>query len=372
MSSTFSTWQPNCPTGFHSIGQAGSATKSPPSLNEIICIADQCLETCSPDSNLFKTTDASVWSVKNDTTTAYVSGCNRMTATLAPKPNAFHCLKQDCLRFDPYTTTTPTTTTTTTPYPPNGVHLALGYSITSMSAGWQTMENTSKPFTNSIVEYALSPDWLGHAGTSFAIGDVRSFTADPGRTWYSHTVIMTDLKPSTRYYYRVGSNSTLSPVSWSSIFSFESAVDVATLTTTSHVPQKHLIIGDLGSACAFSMCPKCNCSTTVCDATKCNSHANGSDTFTKGLEGGLVRAVQDADMILHVGDYGYNLDDDDGKVGDQFMRNVEQLAAYVPYMAGIGNHEGNLKKKKKSFKNNNLFETKIRNKSNLFHKFFLI
>ena len=104
------------------------------------------------------------------------------------------------------------------------------------------------------------------------------------------------------------------------------------------------------SACAFSMCPKCNCSTTVCDATKCNSHANGSDTFTKGLEGGLVRAVQDADMILHVGDYGYNLDDDDGKVGDQFMRNVEQLAAYVPYMAGIGNHEGNFLKKKKKKK----------------------
>ena len=31
--------------------------------------------------------------------------------------------------------------------------------------------------------------------------------------------------------------------------------------------------------------------------------------------------------------------DDDGRVGDQFFRNVEQIAAYVPYMVSIGNHE---------------------------------
>ena len=42
---------------------------------------------------------------------------------------------------------------------------------------------------------------------------------------------------------------------------------------------------------------------------------------------------------MHCGTQGYNLDDDGGKIGDQFMRNIEQIAAYVPYMAGIGNHE---------------------------------
>ena len=34
-----------------------------------------------------------------------------------------------------------------------------------------------------------------------------------------------------------------------------------------------------------------------------------------------------------------NMGDDDGRVGDQFFRNVEQVAAYVPYMVSIGNHE---------------------------------
>jgi hypothetical protein len=35
----------------------------------------------------------------------------------------------------------------------------------------------------------------------------------------------------------------------------------------------------------------------------------------------------------------YNLADNDGKTGDQFMRNIEQLAAHVPYMVNHGNHE---------------------------------
>ena len=37
-------------------------------------------------------------------------------------------------------------------------------------------------------------------------------------------------------------------------------------------------------------------------------------------------------MMLHVGDFGYNMETYFGLVGDQFMRNIEQLAASVPYM----------------------------------------
>jgi len=40
------------------------------------------------------------------------------------------------------------------------------------------------------------------------------------------------------------------------------------------------------------------------------------------------------------GDFAYNLDSNDALVGDQFMRQIEPIAAYVPYMTTVGNHEG--------------------------------
>lgn len=43
--------------------------------------------------------------------------------------------------------------------------------------------------------------------------------------------------------------------------------------------------------------------------------------------------------VLHAGDIAYNLDSDDGNVGDVFMRKLQAIAAYVPYMVAPGNHE---------------------------------
>ena len=45
------------------------------------------------------------------------------------------------------------------------------------------------------------------------------------------------------------------------------------------------------------------------------------------------------DMILHVGDFAYDMNDDNGTRGDEFMRQIEPIAAYVPYMTCPGNHE---------------------------------
>ena len=44
-------------------------------------------------------------------------------------------------------------------------------------------------------------------------------------------------------------------------------------------------------------------------------------------------------MILHLGDFAYNFNDDKGVMGDIFMRNIEPIAAQVPYMVSVGNHE---------------------------------
>ena len=45
------------------------------------------------------------------------------------------------------------------------------------------------------------------------------------------------------------------------------------------------------------------------------------------------------DAVLHIGDFAYNLYSDNGKVGDQFGREKEPIAANYPYMTLPGNHE---------------------------------
>ena len=44
-------------------------------------------------------------------------------------------------------------------------------------------------------------------------------------------------------------------------------------------------------------------------------------------------------MIIHVGDFAYNMATDNGRVGNEFMKQIEPIAAYVPYMTCVGNHE---------------------------------
>lgn len=45
------------------------------------------------------------------------------------------------------------------------------------------------------------------------------------------------------------------------------------------------------------------------------------------------------DAIIHVGDFAYDMDSENAEIGDQYMRQIETLAAYVPYMVCVGNHE---------------------------------
>lgn len=45
------------------------------------------------------------------------------------------------------------------------------------------------------------------------------------------------------------------------------------------------------------------------------------------------------DAIIHVGDFAYDMNSQNSLVGDQFMRQIETIAAYVPYMVVPGNHE---------------------------------
>lgn len=65
-----------------------------------------------------------------------------------------------------------------------------------------------------------------------------------------------------------------------------------------------------------------------------------------GVEGGhsLPFLIEDFkqglfDLLVHVGDIGYDLHTDSGRVGDTFMRQLEPIVAHVPYLVIAGNHE---------------------------------
>jgi hypothetical protein len=56
---------------------------------------------------------------------------------------------------------------------------------------------------------------------------------------------------------------------WSDVFNFKSQVDPTTLAA--HLPQLHVIFGDMGSADAFTLCSTCSGKSTVCDKKTCST-----------------------------------------------------------------------------------------------------
>lgn len=112
-------------------------------------------------------------------------------------------------------------------------------------------------------------------------------------------VTLSNLKANTRYVYHCGSL-----LGWSALYWF-------------HTPPDHevwspniVIYGDLG-----------------------NENAQSLPRLQEEIQQGNI------DAVLHVGDFAYDMHSSDGTVGDEFMRQVEAIAAYVPYMVVPGNHE---------------------------------
>lgn len=110
-------------------------------------------------------------------------------------------------------------------------------------------------------------------------------------------VTLSNLLPLQTYSYRCGSDE-----GWSRVFTFKSAA------ANSDWAPELAIFGDLGVENAQSL-PR------------------------------LQQELHRYDAIIHNGDFAYDMDSQNGKVGDQFMRDLESIAATVPYMVCAGNHE---------------------------------
>ncbi|XP_003740287.1 acid phosphatase type 7 [Galendromus occidentalis] len=183
-------------------------------------------------------------------------------------------------------------------YPqPEQIHLSLGADETQMIVTWVTQA----PTNHSVVEYGLS----GGSGLKFTrrASGYSTLYQDFGserRKLYIHRAVLKKLIPGAMYYYHCGD-----PLDgWSAVYWFRA------LPNDANFKPSFLIYGDMG-----------------------NKNGRAIALLQSEVQNGK------ADIVLHVGDLAYDMADDNGRRGDEFMRQIEPIAAYVPYQVCPGNHE---------------------------------
>uniref|UniRef100_A0A6B2L5Y2 Purple acid phosphatase n=1 Tax=Arcella intermedia TaxID=1963864 RepID=A0A6B2L5Y2_9EUKA len=183
---------------------------------------------------------------------------------------------------------------------PQQLHLSLTNNPTEMVITWISRDKDEP----SIVQYGLSADSL----TSSQQGTIFTYNAGIDG-WYGwiHRATLGDLKTATRYYYRVGM-----PNSWSDVFSFKTA---PALSDPSYNKQVVALLADQG-------------------------------TYPKSWEliDLMIASHQEEafDVVLHAGDICYagtGHEWEIEEVWDIWEDWVEPIAANVPYMFSVGNHE---------------------------------
>lgn len=175
--------------------------------------------------------------------------------------------------------------------PPEQVHLSyVANDHTMMGVSWVTLSDKL-----SVVQYGQSKNFM----TSFTHGDISTYLAG---SWHGtiHRAIMTDLKPSTTYYYRVGNGER-----WSETLSFTT---LSSEQESATAPVRYAILADMD----FES-----------NATMANLAS-------------LVQAKK-IDAIIHSGDISYA--DGYEPHWDVFLRRMQSVVSSVPFMVTPGNHE---------------------------------
>lgn len=253
------------------------------------------------------------------------------------------------------------------PWDPQGVHLAFGRDDDSMVVGYMTLEKEA-----SFVEYRL----VGEDGPSLhATGASRAFVdgGDENLVRYVHFTTLRRLRAGAAYAYRVGVGSSSRAASTAALaktnpprekdeasfsrwFAFRAKRSKAQVTPSS--PLRMLAwcdVGHLESASAIRAVVReihgpegpreyAPGGEKESPSRHVAKHPQNRSSLEKPKrendendDAASVFAFPDA--MLHCGDLGYDLDDSNGRNGDAFLRDIEPIAAYVPYMVSAGNHE---------------------------------
>eukprot|EP00698_Gefionella_okellyi_P020824 TRINITY_DN6617_c0_g1_i1.p1 TRINITY_DN6617_c0_g1~~TRINITY_DN6617_c0_g1_i1.p1 ORF type:complete len:564 (+),score=100.33 TRINITY_DN6617_c0_g1_i1:99-1694(+) len=196
---------------------------------------------------------------------------------------------------------------------PLQVHLALTSHENEMQVSWN-----SGAAKSPVVQYGRSSGALHDT----AVANTSTYTAHelcgaPATTngWMNpgllHNAVLTGLAANTTYYYRVGED----VYGWSDEFSFVSAPAV-----TPSAAFKFIVYGDMGKG----------------EVDGSNEHwpepasLNTTSYVQKEIDQGNA-------LVLHVGDISYAVGY--SSQWDEFMAQIQPIAARVPYMTCIGNHE---------------------------------
>jgi hypothetical protein len=192
---------------------------------------------------------------------------------------------------------------------PTHIHTAYGDGINQMYVSYLTSSSQYIP----QCQYGLSRKSLSfrQSGTTTTykasdmcegIADIIApqFFIDPG---YMHTILLKGLRPSTTYYYLVGTDEH----GWSDVYSF-------TNRPANEGEDVYIIAyGDMGV----------------------ENFAPGAQSTINRITA-RVKSTR-VTCLLHIGDISYARGA--GALWDGFMNQIQPIAARIPYMVGIGNHE---------------------------------
>eukprot|EP00040_Diaphanoeca_grandis_P044266 m.11825 g.11825 ORF g.11825 m.11825 type:complete len:626 (-) comp9000_c0_seq1:97-1974(-) len=150
-------------------------------------------------------------------------------------------------------------------------------------------ENSLKPSTGDAVTHVYVKAGTNGAGN---------------RTYFMHFVVLPNLAPRTRYFYKVKSGG--ATCAWSGVYSFRSGYTAA----DSGEPTRVAIFGDMG---IYSWNNMINMQQDV--------------------------ATDAIDLVVHMGDHCYNMGGSNDRRGDGYMEAYQPVIATVPWLPIVGNHE---------------------------------